>query len=184
MISLWFQKGVWRNSVGTYNDYLDLQLMWEPWAVDVRNVPNGPRNLCSNFITARRKKVATMNSNIGIDINLPRREEGSGACMKLNYLNSLGAEYSSNFLIKCHYRQWYASLLSLPLFFAVLKLWTKLVGVSLLFAQVLPLVEAAASPSPVPGHSREWALGCTGTAGVFLSSDLSGSQGSPQNKGL
>lgn len=106
MISLWFQKGVWRNSVGTYSGYLRLQLTWELWAVDVRNVPNGPRNLCSNFTTARRKKVATMNSFIGVNVNLPRKEKGSSACMKLNHLNSLGAEYSFNFLIKCHYCQW------------------------------------------------------------------------------
>lgn len=184
MISLWFQKRVWRSSVGTYNGYLCLQLMWEPWAVDVRNVPNGPRSLCSNFSTARRKKVATMNSCIGVNVNLPRREEGSSACMKLNHLNSLGAEYSSHFLIKYDYCQWYASLCSVPPFFAGLILWTKLVRVSL-FVQVLPLAEAAASPSPVPGHSGEWMLGCTGTVCVLLLSDLCGSsQGSPQNKGL
>lgn len=49
--------------------------------MDVRNVPNGPRNLCSNFTTARRKKVATMNSCIGVNVNLPRREEGREQCI-------------------------------------------------------------------------------------------------------
>lgn len=64
--------------------------------MDVRSVPNGPRNLCSNFTTARRKKVATMNSCIGVKVSLPRKEKGSSACMKLNHLNFLAAEYSSS----------------------------------------------------------------------------------------
>ena len=133
MISLWFQKGVWRNSVSTYDGCLCLQLIWKPWAVGVRNVPNGPRNLSSHFTTARRKKKVTMNSCVGVNVNPPRREGGRTVCMKLNYLNSLAAEYSSNFLTKCNDRQWYASLLSPsfpPPFFAGWILGTKLVRVS------------------------------------------------------
>lgn len=132
MISLWFQKGVWRNSVGTFDGCLCLQLIWKPWAVSVRNVPNGPRNLSSHFTTARRKKKVTMNSCIGVNVNPPRREGGRSVCMKLNYLNSLAAEYSSNFLTKYEdlSDMLTCSLLSLLLFFTGWILGTKLVRVS------------------------------------------------------
>lgn len=133
MISLWFHKGVWKNSVGTYDSCLCPQLIWKPWAVRVRNVPNGPTKLSSHFTTARRKKKVTMNSCMGVNVNPPRREGERSVCMKVNYLNSLVAEYSSNFLTKCHDRQWYASLLSPslpPPLFAGWILATKPVRVS------------------------------------------------------
>ena len=53
-----------------------------------------------------------MNLCIGVNLNPPRRGDGRSVCMKWSYLNCLAAEYSSNFLIKCHDYQWYASLLS------------------------------------------------------------------------
>lgn len=160
MISLWFQKGVWRNSVSTYDGCLCLQLIWKPWAVGVRNVPNGPRNLSSHFTTAGRRKKVTMNSCIGVNVNPPRREEGRNVCMKFNYLNSLAAEYSSNFLIKCHDSQWCASLFS-PFFFCWLNTGDQAGNGSLsLLAQVSTLAEAAASRSPAGNPSS---LGCTGT---------------------
>lgn len=150
MISLWFQKGVWRNSVGTYGGCLCLQFIWKPWAVGASNVPNGPRNLGSRFTSARRKKKDTMNSCIGVNVHPPRRGEERVCacvcvCVKLNYLNSLAA-YSSNFLTKCHDRQWFYWLNTGD---------QASKGFLSLSAQVSSLAEAAASPSPVPGHLRE-----------------------------
>lgn len=65
-------------------------------------MPNGPRNLSSHFTTARRKKKVTVNSCIGVNVNPPRREGERSVRMKLNHLNTLAAEYSSNFSTKCH----------------------------------------------------------------------------------
>lgn len=97
MISLWFKKGLWRNSVSRYNGCLCLQLIWKPWAVGVRNVPNGPRNSSSHFTTARRKKKVTMNTCFGGNVNPPRRERGRSAWMKWSYLSFLAVECSPNF---------------------------------------------------------------------------------------